>query len=204
MGRRLAMSLGAFALVASEFMPVSLLTPIAGDLHVSEARLVAISVSGAFALVTSLFIASLAGRRDRKPLLLVLTLLTIVSGTLVAFAPNYAAFIAGRALIGVAIGGFWSMSAATAMRLVPAPHVPRALAIVNAAMRWRPSSRPARQLSGRNRRVALGVLLRRAGRRDRIRLEARQPAVDAVRAARRRPTRSGCWPGRRSRSAWRR
>ncbi|WP_423221316.1 MFS transporter, partial [Burkholderia contaminans] len=74
------------------------------------------------------FIASLAGRRDRKPLLLVLTLLTIVSGTLVAFAPNYAAFIAGRALIGVAIGGFWSMSAATAMRLVPAPHVPRALA----------------------------------------------------------------------------
>ena len=131
-GAVLAMSLGAFALVASEFMPVSLLTPIAGDLHVSEGQAgQAISVSGAFALVTSLFIASLAGRRDRKPLLLVLTLLTIVSGTLVAFAPNYAAFIAGRALIGVAIGGFWSMSAATAMRLVPAPHVPRALAIVN-------------------------------------------------------------------------
>ncbi|HGL6715024.1 MFS transporter [Burkholderia contaminans] len=131
-GAVLAMSLGAFALVASEFMPVSLLTPIAGDLHVSEGQAgQAISVSGAFALVTSLFIASLAGRRDRKPLLLVLTLLTIVSGTLVAFAPNYAAFIAGRALIGVAIGGFWAMSAATAMRLVPAPHVPRALAIVN-------------------------------------------------------------------------
>ncbi|AOJ40339.1 transcriptional regulator [Burkholderia lata] len=131
-GAVLAMSLGAFALVASEFMPVSLLTPIAGDLHVSEGQAgQAISVSGAFALVTSLFIASLAGRRDRKPLLLLLTLLTIVSGTLVAFAPNYAAFIAGRALIGVAIGGFWSMSAATAMRLVPAPHVPRALAIVN-------------------------------------------------------------------------
>ncbi len=36
----------------------------------------------------------------------------------------------GRAFIGVAIGGFWSMSAATAMRLVPAL-VPRALAILN-------------------------------------------------------------------------
>ncbi len=35
------------------------------------------------------------------------------------------------ALIGVAIGGFWSLSAATAMRLVPSEHVPRALAIVN-------------------------------------------------------------------------
>ncbi|RQR40835.1 MULTISPECIES: MFS transporter [unclassified Burkholderia] len=131
-GAVLAMALGAFALVASEFMPVSLLTPIATDLHVSEGQAgQAISVSGAFALVTSLFIASLAGRRDRKRLLLVLTLLTIVSGTIVAFAPNYVAFIAGRALIGVAIGGFWSMSAATAMRLVPDGEVPRALAIVN-------------------------------------------------------------------------
>ncbi|MDR8085732.1 MFS transporter, partial [Acinetobacter baumannii] len=36
-----------------------------------------------------------------------------------------------RALIGVAIGGFWSMSAATGMRLVPAHAVPRALAILN-------------------------------------------------------------------------
>ncbi|MEK8044322.1 MFS transporter, partial [Burkholderia contaminans] len=51
-GAVLAMSLGAFALVASEFMPVSLLTPIAGDLHVSEGQAgQAISVSGAFALV---------------------------------------------------------------------------------------------------------------------------------------------------------
>src|SRR3546814_8306973 len=39
--------------------------------------------------------------------------------------------MAGRALIGVAIGGFWSLSAATAMRLVPDDQIPRALAIVN-------------------------------------------------------------------------
>ncbi|EKS9886051.1 MFS transporter [Burkholderia pyrrocinia] len=131
-GAVLAMALGAFVLVASEFMPVSLLTPIASDLHISEGRAgQAISVSGAFALATSLLIASLAGRRDRKRLLLVLTLLTIVSGTVVALAPNYPAFIAGRALIGIAIGGFWSMSAATAMRLVPDAQVSRALAIVN-------------------------------------------------------------------------
>jgi predicted MFS family arabinose efflux permease len=37
----------------------------------------------------------------------------------------------GRALLGIAIGGFWSMSAATAMRLVPDDMVPRALAILN-------------------------------------------------------------------------
>ncbi len=131
-GAVLAMSLAAFALIASEFMPVSLLTPIAADLHISEGRAgQAISVSGAFALLTSLCISSLAGRLDRKVLLLALTLLMIVSGTVVAFAPNYLVFMVGRALIGIAIGGFWSMSAATAMRLVEDHHVPRALAILN-------------------------------------------------------------------------
>jgi predicted MFS family arabinose efflux permease len=58
-GAVLAMSLAAFALVASEFMPVSLLTPIATDLHISEGQAgQAIAISGAFALLTSLFIAS--------------------------------------------------------------------------------------------------------------------------------------------------
>jgi predicted MFS family arabinose efflux permease len=131
-GAVLAMSLAAFALVASEFMPVSLLTPIAADLGITEGQAgQAIAVSGAFALLTSLTIPLLAGRLDRKLLLLGLTLMMIVSGTVAAFAPNYATFMVGRAFIGVAIGGFWSMSAATAMRLVPDKQVPRALAILN-------------------------------------------------------------------------
>ncbi|MCA6999707.1 MFS transporter [Dickeya solani] len=126
------MSLSAFSLVSSEFMPVSLLTPIAADLHISEGRAgQAISISGAFALLTSLFISSLAGKCDRKTLLLTMTLLMVISGTVVAFAPNYVVFMAGRALIGIAIGGFWSMSAAIVMRLVKDRYVPRALAILN-------------------------------------------------------------------------
>ncbi|WWL45791.1 MFS transporter [Pseudomonas parakoreensis] len=128
----LAMSLSAFALVASEFMPVSLLTPIAAELHITEGQAgQGISVSGAFALVTSLVIAAVAARIERKTLLLGLTLLMIVSGTVVAFAPGYPSFMFGRALIGIAIGGFWSLSAATAMRLVKPDQVSRALAIVN-------------------------------------------------------------------------
>ncbi len=131
-GAVFAVALGAFALVASEFMPVSLLTPIATELGVTEGQAgQSIGISGAFALVTSLFIARLVGRLDRKLLLLGLTLLMILSGTLAAFAPSYFWFMAGRALIGIAIGGFWSMSAATAMRLVPIDKVPMALAIVN-------------------------------------------------------------------------
>lgn len=131
-GAVLAMSLAAFALVASEFMPVSLLTPLAADLRITEGQAgQSIAISGAFALLTSLCLTSVVGRLDRKTLLLALTGLMIASGTVAAFAPNYPLFMVGRALIGVAIGGFWSMSAATAMCLVPTADVPRALAILN-------------------------------------------------------------------------
>ncbi len=40
----------------------------------------------------------------------------------------------GRLLLGIAIGGFWSMSTATAMRLVPAALVPKALAVIFSAV----------------------------------------------------------------------
>jgi len=49
----------------------------------------------------------------------------------IALAPDYLTYMVGRALIGVVIGGFWSMSAALAIRLVPRDQVPRALAIFN-------------------------------------------------------------------------
>ncbi len=127
-----AMSLCVFALIASEFMPVSLLTPIAGDLRVTEGMAgQGIAISGAFAVLTSLSISWLVGSMNRKTLLLALTALMAVSGAVVALASNYATYMVGRALIGVVIGGFWSMSAATAMRLVPADQVPKALAIFN-------------------------------------------------------------------------
>jgi predicted MFS family arabinose efflux permease len=127
-----AMTLCVFALIASEFMPVSLLTPIASELRVSEGWAgYGIAISGAFAVLTSLSISILAGSMNRKTLLLALTGLMAISGAVVALAPNYWIYMAGRALIGVVIGGFWSMSAATAMRLVPRAQVPRALAIFN-------------------------------------------------------------------------
>ena len=131
-GGIMAMTLCVFALIASEFMPVSLLTPIASDLRVSEGLAgQGVAISGAFAVLTSLSISSLAGSLNRKTLLLGLTALMAVSGAVVALASDYEMYMVGRALIGVVIGGFWSMSAATAMRLVPPHQVPRALAIFN-------------------------------------------------------------------------
>ena len=131
-GAVLSMALCVSVLIASEFMPVSLLTPIAHDLALSEGRAgQAISISGIFAVLTSLLNAPLTGRFDRRRVLLGFTALLTVSGVVVATAGSYTVFMLGRALLGVAIGGFWSMSTATIMRLVPPAAVPKALATIN-------------------------------------------------------------------------
>ena len=58
------------------------------------------------------------------------TAVLVLSGVAITFAPNYLAFMFGRALIGVSIGGFWSLSTAIVARIVPAPDVPKALAML--------------------------------------------------------------------------
>jgi predicted MFS family arabinose efflux permease len=127
-----ALTLCVGTLIASEFMPISLLTPIGSSLHMTEGQVGnAIGVSGLFALVTSLSISQLTARIDRRAVLLALTLVMAASSLVVTFAPNALVFMVGRALIGVVIGGFWSMSAATVMRLVPEEQVTRALGLLN-------------------------------------------------------------------------
>lgn len=111
---------------------MSLLTPTAHGLRLTEGQAgQAISVSGLCAILTSLFISASTRGIDRRAVLL--TGIAVASGVVVAFAPTYPVFMVGRALIGVAIGGFWPMSAATMIRIVPATNVPRALELLKAA-----------------------------------------------------------------------
>lgn len=132
-GAVFSMTLCVFVLIASEFMPVSLLTPIASSLSISEGQAgQAISISGVFAVITSLFIATITRRLDRRIVVLGLTALLTVSGIIVTCAPTYPVLMIGRALLGISIGGFWSMSTAIVMRLVSGSQVPAALALLNA------------------------------------------------------------------------
>ncbi|QSR34567.1 MFS transporter [Marinobacterium iners] len=132
-GAVFAMSLCAFIMVAAEFLPVSLLTLMANDLGVSEGAVgQGISISGLFALLTALSISPLAGSLNRRALLLGLTGVMVLSTLIVGFASSYTLYMLGRILVGVALGGFWSLSAAAAVRLVPIDKVPKALAIFNA------------------------------------------------------------------------
>lgn len=127
----LSMSLCVAMLIAAEFMPVSLLTPIAHALHATEGQAgQAIAISGFFAVAASLLVTTLAGRLDRKLVLVSMTGLMLASLVLVALAPSFAVLMVGRALLGVSIGGFWSLATAVLMRLVPEHQVSKALAVM--------------------------------------------------------------------------
>ncbi|MFU0930222.1 MFS transporter [Kluyvera cryocrescens] len=130
-----SLGLGVFGLITAEFLPASLLTPMASSLGVTEGVAgQTVTATALVALVTGLLITSATKSIDRRWVLMFFTLLQTVSSLLVAFAPSLQVLLLGRLLLGVAIGGFWAMSTATAMRLVPAKDVPKALSIIFAGV----------------------------------------------------------------------
>ena len=126
-----AMSLCVALLIAAEFMPVSLLTPIATDLGASNGMAgLAIAISGLFAVPTSLLIAPLSHRLDRRHVLMGLAVVMLTSLIVIALSPNFTVLMVARALLGIVIGGFWALATATIMRLVGSQSVPKALGIL--------------------------------------------------------------------------
>ncbi|MFL6632908.1 MAG: MFS transporter [Massilia sp.] len=126
-----SLTLGVFGLVTAEFLPASLLTAMAADLGVSDgAAGQAVTATAAVGAVAALAIPVLTRNIDRKLVILALTALLVASNVLAATASSLPVLIAARALLGIGIGGFWSMAAALAMRLVP-PHLfARAMSLI--------------------------------------------------------------------------
>src|SRR3954469_2467778 len=77
-------------------------------------------------------LATIAGRFDRRHVLIGLTVLMLASLVLIAQAQNFTILMVARAILGIVIGGFWSLATATVMRLVPEESVPKALGIIYA------------------------------------------------------------------------
>ncbi|MEA9489174.1 MFS transporter [Xanthomonas campestris] len=126
-----SLSLCVALLIASEFMPVSLLTPIAADLHATAGMAgQAISISGLFAVLASLLIAPVTSRFNRRHVLISLSAVMLLSLLLIANAHSFGMLMAARALLGITIGGFWALATATVMRMMPQEAVPKALGIV--------------------------------------------------------------------------
>lgn len=122
-------------LITVEFLPVSLLTPMALDLGISEGMAGQSVTTTAFvAMFSSLFITSVIGKTDRRYVVILFSLLLTFSCLLVSFADSFTLLLLGRACLGLALGGFWAMSASLTMRLVPMRVVPKALSIIFGAV----------------------------------------------------------------------
>ncbi|QKJ87822.1 MFS transporter [Paramixta manurensis] len=130
-GAVFSLALGIFALVTAEFLPASLLTPIAADLGVSDgAAGQAVTATALVAALAGPAVVIGTGKIDRRSVIWGLTLLLVLSNLLAAEASNIGVLIAARAMLGIALGGVWSLAAALAMRLVPTRLLPRAMMII--------------------------------------------------------------------------
>src|ERR1700730_374554 len=113
-----SLSLGVFGLVTAEFLPASLLTRIASDLNVTDgAAGQAVTATAVVGGVVGLTLAIFTRSIDRRLVLWTLTVLLVISNLLAATATGLTALLLARVMLGIGLGGFWSMAAAIAMRL---------------------------------------------------------------------------------------
>ncbi|MEU4521847.1 MFS transporter [Amycolatopsis sp. NPDC024027] len=130
-----AVTVGIFAIVTIEILPIGLLTPIAAGFGVSAGTAGwTMTVPGFVAAVAAPVVTVAAGRVDRRLLLGGLLGLLAAAAFLTAAAPAFGVLLAGRFLVGVVIGGFWSLGAGLAPRLVGTAAAARATSVIFAAV----------------------------------------------------------------------
>ena len=115
-----ALAAGIGALVASEFLPASVLPAMAADIGISEGvaglAVAATAIAGA---VTAPSIAVLLPRTDRRTVLVALLIASVIANLAVAVAPGFAVLLLGRLVLGIAIAGYWSFAFGAGTHAVP-------------------------------------------------------------------------------------
>ena len=122
------LTFSAFVFNTSEFMPIGLLTDIASDLEISEARAgMLISVYAWVVMLLSLPLMLLVYKMEYRKLLLCTLALFIISHVLSAVSTGYAFLMASRIGVACSHAVFWSIASPLAVRIVPEEH--RSLAL---------------------------------------------------------------------------
>ncbi|WP_328865825.1 MFS transporter [Streptomyces sp. NBC_00304] len=130
-----AVTLALFAIVTTEILPIGLLTPIGAEFGVPDgAAGLMMTMPGLLAAVAAPTVTLATARVDRRLMLCALVLLLAVADFLTAAATAYWLVLVARVLVGITIGGFWSIGVGLAARLVGPASAGRATAVVFAAV----------------------------------------------------------------------
>ncbi|MDX3006368.1 MFS transporter [Kribbella solani] len=130
-----AVTLGIFAIVTTEILPIGLLTPIGADFALTPGRTGwLMTMPGLVAAVAAPVVTLATARLDRRLMLCALMVLLAAAGFLAAAAPVFWLELVARFFVGLAIGGFWSIGAGLAGRLVPERAATRATAVIFSAV----------------------------------------------------------------------
>jgi predicted MFS family arabinose efflux permease len=131
----LSVTVGAFAFVTTEFLPVGLLPQIARDLGVLPGTAgLMVTIPGIIAAISAPGVMLGAGRVNRRLILLALSALLLASNLISAFAQNFGFMLLGRALLGAGLGAFWTLALAASGRLVQEQHAAKATAMILAGV----------------------------------------------------------------------
>ncbi|MGW6755903.1 MFS transporter [Streptomyces sp. NPDC055006] len=127
--------LGIFSIVTTEILPIGLLTSIGSSFTISDGMAgLMMTMPGFLAAVSAPLVTVATGRIDRRVMLGVFILLLALANFLAAIAQNYWLVLVSRVMVGISIGGFWSIGAGLAGQLVPAKSVGRATSVIFCAV----------------------------------------------------------------------
>ena len=116
----IGLTFAVFVFNTSEFMPIGLLTDIATDLNISEARAgLLISVYAWVVAIMSLPLMIMVSKMELKRLLLSIIALFVVSHVASAFAEGYYTLMLSRIGVACSHAIFWSIAPPLAVRTVP-------------------------------------------------------------------------------------
>ncbi|MFE0099715.1 MFS transporter [Streptomyces sp. NPDC059009] len=129
-----SVTLGIFVIVTAEILPIGLLTSIGGDFTVSDGTAgLMMTLPGLLAAACAPLLTAATARVDRRRMLCGFMVL-LALGDLLAAAPGFWLVLVSRVVVGVVIGGFWSIAAGLAERFVPERSVGRATAVIFSAV----------------------------------------------------------------------
>ncbi|KDN88098.1 transporter [Kitasatospora cheerisanensis KCTC 2395] len=130
-----AVMAGIFVIVTTEILPIGLLTSIGSSFEVSDGMAgLMMTMPGFLAAVSAPVVTVATARVDRRVMLCAFTALLALANGLAAVAPGYGLVLVSRVMVGITIGGFWSIGAGLADRLVPAEKVGRAVSVIFSAV----------------------------------------------------------------------